>query len=216
MSATRQAVAVAKIPAVIEHATGMLEEQNDAGSYTVPKLVVFAHHHAVIDGLMDAFAAAGVKAVKLDGRMDSASKQASVDAFQTDASVRVFVGGISAAGVGLTLTAASHMIFAELDWVPGVVSQCEDRCHRIGQKDQVLIQHLVLDGSVDVKLAQAIVSKQDRCDAALDNATSLAVPEAPVEEPSKNRRPARPSKYPVVAPEIKAAALAGLRQLAGL
>jgi hypothetical protein len=112
------------------------------------------------------------------------------------------------------------MIFAELDWVPGNISQAEDRCHRIGQTAHLLVQHLVLDGSVDSKLAQAIVNKQERCDAALDNSTVLDIPEVPAEEiVVKGKRAsasARPSKYPVVSAEIKAAALSGLRQLAGM
>jgi hypothetical protein len=60
------------------------------------------------------------------------------------------------------------MVFAELDWTPGRVSQAEDRCHRIGQKDSVLVQHLVLEGSLDAYMAQMIVDKQRVADAALD------------------------------------------------
>src|SRR5262249_37628078 len=95
-------------------------------------------------------------------------RQAAVDAFQTDPNVKLFVGSITAAGVGITLTAASHVVFAELDWVPGNVSQAEDRCHRIGQTDSVLVQHLVLEGSLDATMAQRIVDKQDVIDRALD------------------------------------------------
>ena len=92
----------------------------------------------------------------------------------------MFIGGIHAAGVGLTLTASAHVVFAELDWVPGVMSQCEDRCHRIGQEDQVLIQHLVLEGSIDANMAKAIVEKQAVIDAALDDPTDAAEADEPV------------------------------------
>jgi hypothetical protein len=81
----------------------------------------------------------------------------------------VFVGGIAAAGVGLTLTAASHVILAELPWRPADVQQAEDRCHRIGQTDSVLVQHLVFDGSLDANMAQLILEKQAVADAALDH-----------------------------------------------
>jgi len=47
-----------------------------------------------------------------------------------------------------------------LDWVPGNISQAEDRCHRIGQTDSVLVQHIVVDGSIDAHLAKTIVAKQ--------------------------------------------------------
>ena len=72
-------------------------------------------------------------------------------------------------GVGWTLTKSSHVLFAELDWVPGNLTQAEDRCHRIGQKDSVLVQHLVLDGSIDAAMAKSLVKKQYNIDNALDN-----------------------------------------------
>lgn len=159
ISILRHATAVAKVPHVIEHAKLALED-GDA------KLVVMAHHHDVIDGI-----AAGLKefgVVKLTGRDDIADRQRSVDRFQKDPSCRVFIGGIMAAGVGITLTAAAHVVFAELDWVPGNVTQAEDRCHRIGQTESVLVQHLVFDGSLDARMAQVLVAKQKIADASLD------------------------------------------------
>lgn len=95
-------------------------------------------------------------------------RQAAVDAFQGDPNVRVFIGSITAAGVGITLTASSHVVFAELDWVPGNLTQAEDRCHRIGQRESVLVQHLVLDGSLDARMAKILVRKQEIIDKALD------------------------------------------------
>jgi hypothetical protein len=80
-----------------------------------------------------------------------------------------------AAGVGITLTAASTVIFAELDWVPGNISQCEDRTHRIGQLNQVLIQHIVLEDSIDYTLANSLIKKQEIADAALDNKLDLEI-----------------------------------------
>ena len=61
------------------------------------------------------------------------------------------------------------MIFVELDWVPGNVTQAEDRCHRIGQREHVLIQHLVVDGSMDANLVKMIIDKQKVADAAMDD-----------------------------------------------
>ena len=102
------------------------------------------------------------------GKESLAERQSAVDAFQTDPSVRVFVGSLSAAGVGITLTAASFEVCAELDWVPGVMSQAEDRCHRIGQRNSVLVQHIVFEGSLDAMIAQTLVRKQAVIDMALD------------------------------------------------
>ena len=91
-----------------------------------------------------------------------------MDTFQAG-KADVFIGTIGAAGVGITLTKASHVVFAELDWVPGNMSQAEDRCHRIGQDNSVLVQHLVVDGSIDARLAKVLVKKQKVLDKTLDN-----------------------------------------------
>jgi SWI/SNF-related matrix-associated actin-dependent regulator 1 of chromatin subfamily A len=64
-------------------------------------------------------------------------------------------------GVGANLTRAQHVVFAELDWTPAILSQAEDRCHRIGQQGKLLIQHLVLAGSLDAKMIKVLVRKQE-------------------------------------------------------
>ncbi len=103
-----------------------------------------------------------------------------VKAFQDDKDIRLFIGTIGAAGVGLTLTASSYVVFAELDWVPGNVTQAEDRAHRIGQSDNVLVQHLVLEGSLDKRMADVLVEKQDIADRALNRETTDELLEDPV------------------------------------
>jgi hypothetical protein len=106
--------------------------------------------------------------VVLTGEQNQTEKQAAVDRFQKDPSCQLFIGSITAAGVGITLTAASHVMFAELDWVPGNMTQAEDRCHRIGQHDSVLVQYLVLDGSLDSNMAKTLVEKMTVIEAAID------------------------------------------------
>ena len=66
------------------------------------------------------------------------------------------------------MTAAAHVVFAELDWVPANLSQAEDRCHRLGQEKSVSIQHLVIQDSLDARMAELIIEKQGVADAALD------------------------------------------------
>src|SRR5205814_2290280 len=114
-----------KIPDVIAHVNDVLE----SGS----KVVVFAHHRDVIHAFMGEW---GEDAVYITGETGMQSRQDAVDRFQSDPECRLFVGNIQAAGVGLTLTASAHVIFAELDWVPGNVTQAEDRC--IAQGEPVL------------------------------------------------------------------------------
>jgi len=195
MSRVRKETAVAKLPAVLAHVKDALDASGG-------KVVVMAHHHEVVDGLLEGLS--DYQPVTLTGRTPLDDRQAAVDRFQTDPGCRVFVGGTLAAGVGITLTASAHVVFAELDWVPGNVSQAEDRCHRIGQTDTVLVQHLVLDGSLDARMAHMIVKKQAVIDAALDD------------EPDRTlvvHTPPPPS--PPAHPDDEAAVHQALRMLAG-
>lgn len=142
----RYNIALAKLPYVLDFIDDLLEEEE--------KVVVFAHHRSIVKEL-----ARGEDRVMLYGGMTEKQKDAAVQAFQ-NGPARVFVGQIEAAGVGLTLTAARTVVFAELDWVPGNVTQAEDRLHRIGQKDTVRVFHIVAEGSIDARIVRAIVDKQ--------------------------------------------------------
>lgn len=153
----RQVTALAKVPLVVAHLRDVLED--------VPKVVVFAHHRAVVAELAEPFGDAAVTLTGADGIED---RQAAVDRFQTDETCRVFVGSITAAGLGLTLTAASHVLFAELTWVPAHLTQAEDRTHRIGQTDSVLVQHLVLQDSLDARMVGTLLQKQHVIDRVVD------------------------------------------------
>ena len=177
MSALRHATALAKVPRVVEHILDSLAEEGH-------KIVVFAWHRDVIAAICAALASENIEAVSITGDTPMQARQSAVDRFQTVSECRVVVGNIQAAGVGITLTAASHVIFAELDWVPGNITQAEDRCHRIGQLNSVLVQHIVLDGSIDARMAKALVEKQVVLDAALDNERAAIV--APV-TPSREK-----------------------------
>lgn len=129
------------------------------------KLVVFAVHKFVIDALMEAF---GKVAVKIDGSVLLTDRDKAVEAFQKNPNIRLFVGNIKAAGVGLTLTAASNVAFLELPWTPGDLSQAEDRCHRIGQKDSVTIHYLLASNTIEERIARLIDKKRKILDQVLD------------------------------------------------
>ena len=129
------------------------------------KLVVMAVHKFVIDALMTEF---GDIAVKVDGSVTGENRQIAVDRFQRDDKIRLFIGNIKAAGVGLTLTAASNVAFLELPWTPGDVSQAEDRCHRIGQKDSVTVHYLLAADTIEEKIARLIDNKRKVLDKVLD------------------------------------------------
>lgn len=149
LARARKTLGMAKVPAALEHIQNVLESE--------PKVVVFAHHRDVISAILTR---AGVKAVSITGDTSSKARHAAVEAFQNDPEVRLFVGNLQAAGVGLTLTAASVAIFVEQDWTPGVLFQAEDRIHRIGQSRPVLIQYLVFDGSLDARMSKSLARKE--------------------------------------------------------
>jgi SNF2 family DNA or RNA helicase len=178
-SATRHAQAVSKVSAAVDHIRSVLESTG--------KVVVFAHHKDVIAALSEGLS--DMRPVCLTGDMDQGARQTSVDTFVNDASCRVFIGSLKAAGVGLTLTVSSTVIFVELDWTPATLTQAEDRCHRIGQRESVLVQHLVLSGTLDAKMARMITEKQNVADAALDDEASYSGEgRADVESPEETRR----------------------------
>lgn len=182
ISLLRKQVAIAKVPFVIDHLNDLLE--------TKDKVIVFAHHKDVVDALMREF---GSAAVKVDGRVTKPEdRQAAVDRFQNDPTCKIFIGSILAAGVAITLTAADVVVFAEIDWVPGNMCQAEDRAHRIGQINPVLIQMILFEDSLDANMATSLIEKQEVIEAALDKAHTakpepapLAKPEVGVKEPPK-------------------------------
>jgi SWI/SNF-related matrix-associated actin-dependent regulator of chromatin subfamily A-like protein 1 len=129
------------------------------------KLVVFATHKFVIDALMEVF---GNIAVKIDGSVNMANRQKAVDKFQFDPNCKLFIGNIDAAGVGITLTAASSVAFLELPWGPGKLKQAIDRIHRIGQQFCVNVYYLFAINTIMQSNARLIDQKQKTIDAVLD------------------------------------------------
>lgn len=85
----------------------------------IDKFLVFAHHKNLLDAVERACNQKGADYIRIDGQLATNKRQQLVNKFQDDASCRVAILSIKAAGVGLTLTAASHVIFAELYWIPG-------------------------------------------------------------------------------------------------
>jgi SWI/SNF-related matrix-associated actin-dependent regulator 1 of chromatin subfamily A len=170
-SKARLDVALAKVPQAVEHVGNVL------GSSVDGKVVLFAHHHEVVDALRLALCDYGVVTVTGETPNDKskAGRQHAVDTFQNDPACRVIIGTIGAMGVGWTLTKSQHVIHVELPLKPSDLSQDEDRTHRIGQKGSVLSEVLVFDGSVDAHIARMLVEKQEVANLALDANEALEV-----------------------------------------
>jgi len=129
------------------------------------KLVVFATHKSTIDSLMAEFKDI---AVKIDGSVTGIDRDKAVQEFQNNNKIRLFIGNIKAAGVGISLTASSSVAFLELPWSPGDAEQASDRVHRIGQKDSVTVYYLLAQNSIEEKIAKMLDRKKKVLDSILD------------------------------------------------
>lgn len=118
-------------------------------------LILFCSYHEIVDELKKAFP----DAVSVTGRDSQFAKQAAVDSFQ-QGKANLIICSIKAAGVGLTLTASSNVAFIEFPWTYADCCQCEDRAHRIGQKDNVTCYYLIGRSTIDGALYNIIHKKK--------------------------------------------------------
>jgi SWI/SNF-related matrix-associated actin-dependent regulator 1 of chromatin subfamily A len=137
-----------KVNEVIEH----INEVVEAGE----KIVVFAWHKEIVNELKSAIP--GAVTIVGDNSMDE--RQRAVDSFQNDPKVQVILCNIKSGGVGITLTASSRVAFIELPWHPADAEQCEDRCHRIGQKDSVQCTYFLGHETIDEYIYDIIEKKR--------------------------------------------------------
>lgn len=137
---------------------------------TGEKLILFCTHKSTVKVLMELFQ--GI-AVKVDGSVSMKKRQEAVDSFQNDPEIKLFVGNIKAAGVGLTLTAASNVGFLELGWTPKLHDQAEDRAHRIGQKaSSINIWYLLAENTIEMEIAELLDYKRGIVDSVIDGIES--------------------------------------------
>ena len=123
---------------------------------TGDKVVVFTSFN---DGVAKHAATLGPAAVTITGSQSAEQRMEAVDRFQMDPSVSVAVCNIIAGGVGITLTAGTHVIFQDLDWVPANHAQAEDRCYRMGQTKKVTVEYFHAEGSLDSYIARLLETK---------------------------------------------------------
>ncbi|PFH31296.1 SWI2/SNF2-containing protein [Besnoitia besnoiti] len=121
------------------------------GSTSDLKVIVFAHHRAVLDYIEEYLLKNEKKRlVRIDGRTPQDKRELLVKEFQTSPACQVALLSITACGHGLNLTAAGTVVFAELYWVPGQMIQAEDRSHRIGTEfSSIQIHYLIAEGTID-------------------------------------------------------------------
>lgn len=123
-------------------------------------VLVFAKHRDVVASLKEKLKT--FDPLVITGETPMKDRSELVEKFQTSGlKNRVFIGNYHAMGVGLTLTKATRVIFVEFDWVPGVNEQAEDRTHRIGQKNTVLVHYLVYENSIDKAVIETLLRKRN-------------------------------------------------------
>ena len=120
------------------------------------KIILFCSLHEVVDQLKFHFPTA----VSVTGRDSQDEKQRAVDKFQNDPKTDIIICSIKAAGVGLTLTASSNVAFIEFPWTYADCTQCEDRAHRIGQKNSVTCYYFLGRKTIDERVYNIIQSKK--------------------------------------------------------
>ena len=153
----RQIAGVAKLPHVINFVKNIMEIEES--------VVVFCHHkviHKLLHESLQEFSP-----VSIIGGQSDTLRQDQIDKFQKGES-KLMIAGIRAGNVGINLTRAKYVIFAELDWSPAIHRQAEDRLHRIGQKNTVFAYYLIGNGTLDDHVASILVDKSYEIDAILD------------------------------------------------
>jgi len=144
----KQKAAMGKLDESVEWIENFLESGE--------KLVIFATHKEIIRRIAEKF-----NCKSITGETSLKERQAIVDDFQNNPDTKLIVLNIKAGGVGLTLTAASNVLFLEFPWTPGDLEQAIDRCHRIGQQNSVTAWFFVGKDTIDEEIIEMIGIKQN-------------------------------------------------------
>ena len=145
----RQLIAIEKVPYTCELIDKFIEQDK--------KVIVFTNFTATLDEIHQKYKK---NSVVLDGRMSKEKRQESVDKFQNNDKVKVFISNIIAGGVGITLTAAETVIMNDLSFVPAHHSQAEDRAYRYGQKNSVLVYYPVFENTIEMQIYNILQKKK--------------------------------------------------------
>jgi SWI/SNF-related matrix-associated actin-dependent regulator 1 of chromatin subfamily A len=138
LTKVRQIIADEKINQTIELAENIIEQGK--------KVIIFCNFTDSLNKIVSHF---GKTAVKLDGSMAQHERQYSVDQFQNNEKIKVFVGNIKASGTGITLTSGEAVIFNDLSFLPSDMAQAEDRAYRYGQKNNVLVYYPIFQNTIE-------------------------------------------------------------------
>ena len=145
----RKVIAEEKVKSTIELAENIIEQGK--------KVIIFTNFTDTLRTIYDHF---GKSAVYLDGSCSKHHRQKAVDDFQENDKIKVFVGNLKAAGVGITLTAAEAVIMNDLSFVPAEHAQAEDRSHRIGQKNSTSVYYPLFENTIEGAIYDILTRKK--------------------------------------------------------
>ena len=143
----------AKIKGILEFVETLLENRC--------KFLIFAHHYDVLDAIEEAVIKKKISHIRIDGKIETTKRYEAVRKFQTDPECLVAVLSLTASCTGITLTAASTVVFAEMNWTPGIMVQAEDRAHRIGQVASVNVYYLFGENTLDAMIYPRLKLKSE-------------------------------------------------------
>jgi len=152
MGVLRKFISKEKVPMTVDMVNNFLEQSEDK------KIIIFT---VFTDSLKELKKEFGDLAVCHNGEMSDKEKQKSIDQFQTNPKVRIFIGNIVSAGSAITLTASDTTIFHDLDFVPANHQQAEDRNYRIGQDKTVNIYYPIFNDTIEERIYETLQKKKE-------------------------------------------------------
>ncbi|EFH49584.1 SNF2 domain-containing protein [Arabidopsis lyrata subsp. lyrata] len=159
------------------------------GDTSSTKMVVFAHHHKVLDGIQEFMCDKGIGFVRIDGMTLPRDRQLAVQSFQFSSEVKVAIIGVEAGGVGLDFSAAQNVVFLELPKTPSLLLQAEDRAHRRGQTSAVNVYIFCAKDTMDESNWQNLNKKLHRIssttDGKYDGKTEIEIERAYIFKPDE-------------------------------
>lgn len=158
----RQVISEEKIKETIELAENIISQDK--------KVIIFTNFTETLNKIHEHF---GKLSVYLDGSCSKPKRQHAVDQFQDNEKIKVFVGNLKAAGVGITLTSAEAVIINDLSFVPGDLSQAEDRAYRYGQKNSVSVYYPIFENTIEGIIYDMVNNKKKNIETVMgDNLNS--------------------------------------------
>jgi len=149
----RQVIAEEKINDTIELAQNIIDQDK--------KVIIFTNFTDTLQKIHSHF---GKQSVYLDGSCTKPQRQYSVDQFQENDKIKVFVGNLKAAGVGITLTAGEAVIMNDLSFVPSDHDQAQDRAYRYGQKNSVSVYYPIFENTIEGVIYDMLSKKKNIID----------------------------------------------------